>query len=321
MAVCRFRDDPDSPAIRQGVNQANSKLDNILGLLGDAGIMAKLQLMDNKLGPQLNGGLSGVIKNFARSNLVQSFLNTLTFITALHNALMLSNNVRQTLFSAFDIIYQLPGMAQFAPTDPETGEIVDYGTWASEQFDNLLRAAFGDQTVDTVRNSWNRASRVYQAAANLLFSIQSITWSLQEAVEVVGNYVAKIGNALKKFGVLTERAYGWMNPQAADSRRWSRVYNAINNVQEATENIEQVAAATLDVTETAAELQRQSQQFDYALRGLDSTGNPDPNLQIPFPYGDNREPGFVQTAEGEARDNAQNLTQPITPQDEQRQEP
>lgn len=318
---CRFRDDPVSPAIRQDTIAINQKMDRLLGLLGDASIMAKLNTMDNKLGPQLNGGLSSVIKNFARSNAVQSFLNTLTFITALHNALQLSNNVRQTLFSAFDLIYQLPGMSQFAPTDPETGERVDYGTWASDQFDTLLRSAFGDQTVDTVRKSWNRASRIYQAGANIIFSMQSMMWSLMEAVEIVGNYVAKIGNALKKFGAVAEQAYGWMNPQAADSRKLTRVFNAINNTSEAVENIEQVAASAVDVTETASELTKQSQAFDRALRGVDEQGQPDPNLQVNFPYGDNRQPTNVQTAEGDAKGKAENRVEPIEPTDEQRQEP
>lgn len=318
---CRFTPDPFTARIDSNTQLTNQKLDQLFNLLGDTAIMGKLNTIDNKLGPQLGGGIGGVLKNFARSNMVQSFLNALTFITALHNALMLSNSVRQTLFSAFDLIYQLPGMAQFAPRDPETGEVVDYGTWASDQFDTLLRAAFGDQTVDTVRNSWNRASRIYQAASNLLFSIQSIMWSLQEALEIVGNYVAKIGNALRKFGVVTERAYSWMNPQAADSRKLSRVFNAINNTSEAVENIEQVAAASLDITETAAELGRQSQAFDRALRGLNEQGEPDPNLEIPFPYGDNREPQHVAAAEGTARETAQNFDQSIDPNDEQRQEP
>lgn len=317
---CRFTPDPFTARIDANTQLTNQRLDQLFNLLGDSAIMGKLNTIDNKLGPQLGGGIGGVLKNFAKSSLVQNFINTLTFITALHNALMLSNSVRQTLFSAFDIIYQLPGMQQFAPRDPETGEVVDYGSWASDQFDTLLRSAFGDQTVDTVRNSWNRASRIYQAASNLLFSIQSIMWSVQEALEVVGNYVAKIGNALRKFGVVTERAYSWMNPQAADSRKLSRVFNAINNTSEAVENIEQVAAASLDVTETAAELGRQSQAFDRALRGLNEQGEPDPNLEIPFPYGDNREPQHVAAAEGEARDTAQNLDQAIDPNDEQGQE-
>ena len=140
-----------------------------------------------------------------------------------------------------------------------------------------------------------------------------------EAVEIVGNYVAKIGNALRKFGVVTERAYGWMNPQAADSRRYSQVFNAINNVSEAVENTEQIAATALDITETSAMLQQQSRDFDYALRGLDSQGNPDPNLTLVFPYGDNREPGNVAEAEGNAAAAAQNQVEAISPTDEQRE--
>lgn len=321
---CRFRDDPYSQAIRNDTIAANQKLDQLLGLIGDAGILARINSfesnMNNRLGPQMQGGISGVLRNFAKSNLVQSFLNALTFITALHNAFMLSNNLRLTLFSAFDLIYELPGMARFAPTDPETGERVDYGTWAADQFDTLLRAAFGDQTVDTVRNSWNKASRVYQAATNLLFAMQSIMWSIQEALEVVGQYVAWIGNALKKYGVVSERAYGWMNPQAANSSRFSRFYAFMNQANEQVENLEQIAGATLDVTESAAELTRQSQEFNNALRGLTTDGTqPDPAFPTELPYSNLPEPQPIVDNETAAAEAAQNTTDPIPPEQEQRQ--
>jgi hypothetical protein len=233
---------------------------------------------------------------------------------------MLSNNLRLTLFSAFDIIYQLPGMDQFAPRDPETGEVLDYGSWSSDLFDSVLRAAFGDQTIDSVRGNWNRASRVYQAGANLLFSIKSMMWSLMEAVEIVGNYVAKIGNALRKFGVVTERAYGWMNPQAADSRRMTKIFDSINNASEAIESVEQIAGATLDITETAAQLGQQSETFTNALTGLDEQGQPLPGLEA-YPYASDPEPEPIAEAEGLAATLSQELNQPIQEIDEQRQEP
>lgn len=324
VAQCRFRDDPYSQRALQQAQLNGQKLDQLMGLVGDAAILNRINSfetnMNNRLGPQLNGGLSGVIKNFARNNLVQSFLNTLTFITALHNAFMLSNNLRLTLFSAFDLIYELPGMSRFAPTDPETGERVDYGTWAADQFDSLMRAAFGDQTVDTVRTNWNKASRVYQAATNLLFAMQSIMWSIQEALEVVGQYVAWIGNALKKYGVVSERAYGWMNPQAANSSRFSRFYAFMNQANEQVENLEQIAGATLDVTESAAELTRQSNEFNNALRGLTTDGTqPDPNFPSELPYSNLPEPQPIVENEAAAAAAAQNQGQPIPPEQEQRQ--
>ena len=303
--TCRFRDDPYSQATRNIAQANGQKLDNLLGLILDGEILRKVNTIDQKMGPQLTGGVGGFLRKFARSSLVNQAQNTLTFLATLHNAQMLSNNLRLTLFSAFDLIYELPGMGRFAPRDPETDEQISYGEWAADQVDSLLRSAFGDQTVDTVRNTWNRASRVYQAATNLLFAIQSIMWSLQEALEVVGQYVAWIGNAAKRFGVFTERAYAWMNPNAANSRQFSRFYNFMNQATEQVENLEQIAAATLDVTEATAELTRQSAEFQQLVRGVDENGQPDETLNA-F-GGSSPEPEPIATAEEAATSTAQQI--------------
>jgi hypothetical protein len=303
--TCRFRDDPYSQETRNIAQANGQKLDNLLGLILDGEILRKVNTIDQKMGPQLAGGVGGFLRKFARSSLVNQAQNTLTFLATLHNAQMLSNNLRLTLFSAFDLIYELPGMGRFAPRDPETDEQMSYGEWAGDQVDSLLRSAFGDQTVDTVRNTWNRASRVYQAATNLLFAIQSIMWSLQEALEVVGQYVAWIGNAAKRFGVFTERAYAWMNPNAANSRQFSRFYNFMNQATEQVENLEQIAAATLDVTEATAELTRQSAEFQQLVRGVDGNGQPDETLNA-F-GGSSPEPEPIATVEEAATSTAQQI--------------
>lgn len=318
--TCRFRDDPYSQETRN-IAQANGrKLDNLLGLILDGEILRKVNTIDQKMGPQLVGGVGGFLRKFSRSSLVNQAQNTLAFLATLHNAMMLSNNLRLTLFGAFDLIYELPGMDRFAPRDPETDEQISYGEWAGDQMDSLLRSAFGDQTVDTVRNGWNKANRVYQAATNLLFAIQSIMWSMQEALEVVGEYVAKIGNAARRFGVFTERAYAWMNPQAANSRRINRFYNFMYGASEQVENIERIAAATLDVTESTAELTRQSADFADLVRGVDENGQPNETLSA-F-EGTSPEPEPIALAEDAATTTAQRIRpdEAITATDEVRPE-
>lgn len=309
---CRFRDDPYSEeSLNQG-RQANQKLDNILNLLGDAAIMGRLNTIDNKLGPQLTGGIGGVLRKFSRSNLVQNVLNLLTFLTTLHNAFMLSNQIRATLFSAFDSIYQLPWMQKFAPRDPETDEIIDYGEWASEATEEAFKSVFGDQTVETVQTVYKRANRIYQATANILFSLQSITFSILESMEVIGEWIAWIGNALKRFGAVGEKAYGWMNPQINFTN--NRFFNALNNAQEAVEAIDEVAGEVLNIAETGTELQNQVTQLVNEVRAAD--------LELgdgaTFPYPTRPSAEAVQAAEVAARNESLGAT--INPADETRPE-
>ena len=83
--------------------------------------------------------------------------------------------------------------------------------------------------------------------------------------------------------------------------------------------MEQIAAATLDVTETATELQRQSAEFDRLLKGLDANGQPID--QPPYPHGDDREPFSIAMQQGEETGDAVNLVEPIPATAEQRTEP
>lgn len=318
-----------NPALDQQINQTtqnNLQLTQNVDRLTTIINTIQLVEVNNKLGPQLgNGGISGFLKRFAQSSLAQGALNAINLWANLHNAFMLSNNLRMTLFSAFDLIYQLPGMSQFAPKDPETGETIPYGDWAADQIDSMFRSIFGDQTVNTVRATWLKANRIYQAASNLMFSLQSLMWSLMEVVEIIGNYVALIGNALRKFGIVGDNAYGWMNPNAADSRRFTKVFEALQNAEEVVSNVEAVAANAVDATETVSQLNQQSQALDRALRGVGENGQPLPEYEgLGWPWSlDDRQPQPIADTEQGARGDARRLdaNDAIPPASEVRTEP
>lgn len=320
---CRFTPDPFTQSIKSDTQLTNQKLDQIMGLLGDAAIMGKLNVMDRKLGPQLTGGISGVLKKFAESQLMQNFINMLTFVTALHNAMMLSSNITQTLFSAFDLIYELPGLGRFRPTDPETGEPTDYGSWASAQFDSLVRSAFGDHTVNTVRRTWLKASTIYRAATNLLFSIQSLMHTLMELQELTNRYTAWIGNALKKFGVVGEYAYPWMNPNLK-ARKLNRILNALEEVEEGAETVEAIAANTVEVTQTIQMMDEQQAALSNAIKGLDANGQPFPgqeedNTSSVLPHTNApEEPAWISASEGAQTGQVREFGEAIGSNDEQR---
>lgn len=291
--TCRY-----SPAIDQQILANTNETNQTLSVIQTV-ILARI---DAKLGPQIpNGGLAGFLKRFWDSFALQKFLSILTFVTVLHNAMMLSNNIAQTLFSAFDTIFELPWFKAYQPKDAE-GQNISTGDFVGNVINNLAVQLFGDQTVATVKKAWNKASRIYQAAANIVWSIQSIGYSILEALEVVGNYVALIGNALRRFGAVAEKAYGWMNPNLNFMN--SKFFRGLDAVQEGVEAIETVASETLSVVETVDELKNQRKELVKAVSDSpdDEPETPDATAE---PYTSTPEQAAIAAKETEARDASQ----------------
>lgn len=241
--------------IMNGVNAANSKLDTI----------------NQKLGPQLNGGISGYLKKFWNSLNLSRVMSVLNFAIVLHNAYMLSNTITQTLFGAFDNILQIFGVELKDADDQD----ISVSEFVGNAIESLAENILGVQTVDGIQQGWAKFNRIYQAGANIISSFQSITYSIIEGLETVGEYVAKIGNAARKFGLVAERAFGWMNPDLNFSK--SRFFNGLNSVQNAVEAIDTISSETLSIQQTVDELRTQSDTLRDELRISEETRTIDEN--------------------------------------------
>lgn len=252
--TCRFVADPHTP----GINSRTQQME-IVQLAIQAYQTDMLTKVDNKLGPQVNGGLSGYLKKFWKWFHIDRIMNLLTFWTTIHNAMMLSNNLGQTLFGAFDIIFEIFGNQLKDDED----NAISTSEWVGEQIDNTLKSIFGDQNVETVKAVWTRANRIYQAAANILNAVQSILYSITEALETVGRYVALIGNAAKRFGVVAENAYGWMNVNL--NFKTNKFFKALEVAQEGAEAIETIAGEVQNIQQTVQEIGTQKTEFANLL--------------------------------------------------------
>jgi hypothetical protein len=101
-----------------------------------------------------------------------------------------------------------------------------------------------------------------------MYSIQSIGHSILGALEVVGSWVAKIGNALQKFRVVSEQAYSWMNPTPFFQNRF---FTGLQATQEVVSQVDQVASEVLSVQETIGQLTKQKEDLVKSV-GEDPSG-------------------------------------------------
>jgi hypothetical protein len=140
---------------------------------------------------------------------------------------------------------------------------LDIGAILGKQVEAYAKSVLGVATVDGIKTEWKKYSRIYQAASNLLFSLQSIGQSILGALEMVGSMVAKIGNALQRFGVISEKAFGWMNQSPNYQNRF---FTTIEKVEEVTSNIDSIAGEVLSVQDTITQIGTQKKELEDATK-------------------------------------------------------
>ncbi|MEH2453848.1 hypothetical protein [Nostoc sp.] len=227
--------DDSAQKVNQNNNQNTANLLDKINAGANAAQLALLELINRKLGDLLPGGLSGTFTRLWQTLQVDRILNILILITTFYNALMLSNNLAQTLFAATDNISQAVGFKW----KNEKGEESGFGSIVSEWTASFFKNIFGEENYTELVADYKKANRIYQATANIFNALQSISYSILSALEVVGSYVALIGNALRKWGEVGETAYKWFNPQPNFHNKFFTTLEGATNV---VSQVDQVAS-------------------------------------------------------------------------------
>ncbi|MCC5640542.1 hypothetical protein LC593_32880 [Nostoc sp. CHAB 5844] len=172
---------------------------------------------------------------------------------------MLSANLGQTLTSAISNV-----LAAIGIKDAEGGAL-DIGEILGGQFDNLAKSVIGEKEWGSIKTEYRKGNRIYQAAANLMNSVQSIGASTLNALEVVGQWNAKVANSLKRFGVVGDKAYEWMNPNVNFQNKY---FTALENATNVISQVDQVASEVLSIKETVEQIKGQKKELDDSLKEL-----------------------------------------------------
>jgi hypothetical protein len=240
-------------------NNTNNAANNILQGLdtaGTAGLLAGQQEILNRLGDQLPGGIGGKLERFSKWLHLDRALNLMIWATTIHNALMLSNDIGQTLLGAISNVLQLFGLK-----DSE-GNAFDLGSIISSSIENLIKGIIGADNYTELKEAWQKASRIYQATINIFNQIQGLLSTILNALEITAGRVGKIGNALKKVGEVADSAYAWMNPQP----KFNRVTQFLENLQNGASTIQMVTQAPLDIINSVTELTNAGTELTNALK-------------------------------------------------------
>jgi len=247
--------------LNSGVNIADT------GLLG---------VINNKLGDQVPGGISGFLGKFKEGFdklsdwlHLDRLLNILTFTMTVQNAYFLCDSLKVVTLQMVSDALSVIGIKD------KEGEALNINKIIDDDVEGLLKKILGEEQLVGFKKEWKALNRIFQAGSNIISAVQSMAWSILNALDIIGSTNAQIGNALKKYKVLGERAFAWMNPAPNfHNKFFTATFNALNIVS----NIDFVAQSIISARQGLDQIEQQSTEFktDYS----DLT-NPKPNEHKP----------------------------------------
>ncbi|MEH1790324.1 MAG: hypothetical protein V7L23_33365 [Nostoc sp.] len=235
-----------------------------------------------------NAALTALITAIATNTYVEKAMQLLTLAATLHNAAMLSNNLVQTLGT---IINQCVGL--ILPKGIN-GQPINIGQVLGSEIQLLIENAIGHDNYTTITNDWAKANRIYQAGSNVFNQVGNAVGLLSTGLEVIGGNVGKIGNALKIWGVVGQKAYAFMNPQP---NMKGKFFDFINTASADANTIQMMVAIPVGLAAAGVAINDSASAFAKALDQTDPVDehgqplrNPDgsikkyePGLTVPEP--------------------------------------
>jgi hypothetical protein len=257
-----------------GVTQANKSLDAIKLTLEGLDLTL-LNVINAKLGPQMNGGISGYLSDrftkLWKSRTIDRALNLMATAAAIHNAVMLSRNIGSTLIATLGNALSIIGI--------KDGDEVaqNFSTVIGNSIENIVKGLVGNDNYTALSETWAKANRIYQSAINIYQLMTDSLFGITSGLEQTAKYTGRIGNALRKSGVVLENSYNWMsetfNFYSGKNRKIDRVIQGLQNANEIASDLESITSEFRSVTENITSIGTEVNKIKTEINDKESEKN------------------------------------------------
>ncbi|BBC24774.1 hypothetical protein [Pseudanabaena sp. ABRG5-3] len=203
------------------------------------------------------------------NSLIDKAMQYITMITVIHNAVMLTRGIGDTLGSALDSGLQALGL-QIKDKDGNQQGVTQI---IGKSFENLIKGIIGNANYTALTETWIQANRVYQSGINLLSNVQNILDSTTAIAELTSNRVGTLMNALRNAGMVREDAYG---AQSQNVTRFNAFMDKLEALEQGTSNVAAITGNIVSVQQSVNELKTNRQELENALKNKPvGTGAPE----------------------------------------------
>ena len=206
------------------------------------------------------------IEKVKGSALITNIMQAVNFITTLHNAAMLSQNVLQTIEATTDIGVTVLGRVLGIVDKNQTFNVEEI---LGEKFNELMNDVLGQEKWKETKELWQKTNRIINSAANIVWSMRSMMDSAQQISQWTAENTGRIGNALKRWGVVGEHAYPWMAEKVTSQTVWQKKFSdfqaGIQGLEDAASSLAAVTGSALNIQNEFDNIDSQRQEFQKAL--------------------------------------------------------
>ena len=263
---------PTTPANPNPVNGLQGMNNNLLNALGIADLAQGMNITrivsdTNAAVRHVDYGLEKA-QNFASSAWdtlkLDKALAVMNFIMTTHNALMLSRNLGATFGEVATGLLNLIGVK-----NPVDGSAIDVNEVIGTAIKDKIIELVGQETYTNVTSTFNKANRILTAAQGVIWAIRGMKDAALEASEVIGSWVAKIGNNMVIQGLLEDRSFKWMDERPQFKNYYGRFLNKVDNTEEALESVENLVSAGTEAVEAFTEAGETTKELITAIDDFD----------------------------------------------------
>lgn len=206
------------------------------------------------------------INNFAKkaweATRMDKVLNLLNTVLALHNALMLSRNLGQTLGDVVTQALSFLNIKDAEDNPIDVNEVI--GSTVNTWITNLV----GAETYTNIQQTWTSLNRIMVAAQGVVFAVQGIKFAVLEAIETVGSWTAKIGNNMMIQGLFEERSFPWMDENVNFRNPFGKFIERINTTEEIVGQVNNLVSSGIEAQENFNQLFEQIGETGSATQEL-----------------------------------------------------
>jgi hypothetical protein len=125
--------------------------------------------------------------------MLRDIIGVASFVINVSTVTSTVTNIAQSFLTIFDSIGSLLGLNE-GLSKP-----------ISDTFDGILNSIFGKEKVEYVKYNFARINAIFNAGANILSRVRGTSAALAEGIEENAQNTSKIGNALRRAGIVDEK--------------------------------------------------------------------------------------------------------------------
>jgi hypothetical protein len=172
-------------------------------------------------------------------------------------------------FAGESLLWAMSNALSIFGVRDEENNPIDLPGIVGQSVENALKGVVGEEVYNDTAKWWKKLNRIVQVGSNIVWTFRTMQDTALDLMEWSVNNTGKIGNALKRFGVVGERAYRDMPESARAQERWrnkmQRFYDGLEAVESTAESIEFVTGSVMEIGEEFQQIKQQKDDLQTEL--------------------------------------------------------